>query len=139
MLTGLVASSCRPAPDAAGSPTPVLLVTIDTLRADPVAAYGKADAATPTLDALAEQGVGTEKALSASPPTLPSHATLLTGRYPSTLGVRHHGIYRLDPGETTLAETLKAAGYETAAVLGCCGPAAAAQQAERLVQGRGTS
>ncbi len=96
----------------------LLLVTIDTLRADHVGAYGYGPAATPALDALAARGVRFENARSASPLTGPSHATLLTGQYPPSHGVRENVNFILDPGQRTLAERLKAAGFETAAFIG---------------------
>jgi arylsulfatase A-like enzyme len=103
-------------------PTPtgpsVLLVTVDTLRADRVGAYGAGDARTPTLDKLARQGVRFQTAIAVTPITLPSHASILTGLYPPRHGVRHNGIYRLEAGIETLAERLRAAGYSTAAVVG---------------------
>jgi arylsulfatase A-like enzyme/Tfp pilus assembly protein PilF len=96
----------------------LLLVTIDTLRADRVGAYGYARAATPTLDALAAGGVRFENARSASPLTGPSHATVLTGQYPPSHGMRENVNFILDPRRPTLAERLKSAGYETAAFVG---------------------
>jgi arylsulfatase A-like enzyme/Flp pilus assembly protein TadD len=96
----------------------VLLVTIDTLRADHVGSYGAPEVSTPTLDALARQGVRFQVALSASPLTLPSHASILTGLYPPAHGVRHNGLFRLEARFDTLAERLHAAGYATGAVVG---------------------
>ena len=96
----------------------VLLVTIDTLRADRVGAYGLVDAATPTLDRLAANGVLFEQATAAAPLTLPSHASILTGQYPPTHGVRHNAIFRLGDEAETLAERFQAAGVDTAAVVG---------------------
>jgi len=95
----------------------LLLVSIDTLRADHVGAYGAVDAATPTLDALADSGVLFERAFAPVPLTLPSHATLHTGLEPPRHGVRHNGIHRLE-GVETLAERLAAAGYRTGAFVG---------------------
>ena len=96
----------------------VLLVTIDTLRADHVGAYGARDVATPTLDALAARGVLFENAMAAAPLTLPSHASLLTGQYPPTHGVRHNAIFVLREEAETLAERFHAAGFATGAVIG---------------------
>lgn len=95
----------------------VLLVTIDTLRADRVGAYGREDAATPTLDALAARGVLFETSIATAPLTLPSHATILTGRTPPRHGVRHNGIFRLSQDIPTLAQRLHEEGYETGAVV----------------------
>lgn len=92
----------------------VVLVTLDTTRADRIGAYGGGDL-TPRLDAAAEDGVILREAVSQVPLTLPSHASILTARYPATHGVRYNGTYRLRDDETTLAEALKGAGFETAA------------------------
>ena len=96
----------------------VLLVTIDTLRADRVGAYGARDVATPTLDALAARGVLFEQAMASVPLTLPSHASLLTGQYPATHGVRHNAVFVLSTEAETIAERFAAAGYTTGAVMG---------------------
>jgi arylsulfatase A-like enzyme/tetratricopeptide (TPR) repeat protein len=96
----------------------VLLVSIDTLRADHVGAYGASDARTPTLDAIAAAGARFEAAVSPAPLTLPSHASLLTGLDPPEHGVRHNSIFRLAPDVPTLAERLREAGYATGAVVG---------------------
>ena len=77
------------------TPPSVLLVTIDTLRADRVGAYGDAAARTPHLDALARQGVLFEAAVSPVPLTLPAHATMLTGLLPPAHGVRGNGSFAL--------------------------------------------
>jgi choline-sulfatase len=92
----------------------LLLVTIDTLRADAVGAYGSADARTPALDALAAEGVRFDRAFAPTPITLPSHASLLTGLYPPGHGARHNGIpARADV--PTLATACEKAGFATAA------------------------
>lgn len=93
----------------------LLLITIDTLRADRVGAYGHREARTPRLDALAAEGALYENAFTHTPVTLPAHATLLTGRLPHEHGVRSNSFYRLPETETTLAEILTDAGYRTAA------------------------
>ena len=95
----------------------VLLVSIDTLRADHVGAYGATDVETPRLDALARSGALFEQAFAPVPLTLPSHATLLTGLEPPSHGVRHNAIYRLGESET-LAQRLADAGYRTGAFVG---------------------
>jgi arylsulfatase A-like enzyme/Flp pilus assembly protein TadD len=100
----------RPSPN-------VLLISIDTLRADHVGAYG-AEAKTATIDALAEGGVVFERSISSAPITLPSHASLFTGTYPIFHGVRDNGSFRLDDEHVTLAETFEGAGYRTAAFIG---------------------
>lgn len=95
----------------------VLLVTIDTLRADALGAYG-GQAATPNLDRLAADGLRFTAAHAHSVVTLPSHASILTGLYPFSHGVRDNAGYRLPPGATTLATALKHAGYATGAFVG---------------------
>ena len=93
----------------------LLVITIDTLRADRLGAYGYSKANTPHLDELASEGVVFEEAIAQVPVTLPSHASLFTGLVPPTHGVRDNTYFRLDPGARTLAKILKARGYETAA------------------------
>ena len=93
----------------------VILVTLDTTRADHIGCYGAARAATPTLDALARGGMRFEHALSPAPLTLPAHASLFSGRVPRRHGVRDNAGFRLDPEVPLLAERLAAAGYTTAA------------------------
>ena len=93
----------------------VLLVTIDTLRADALGSYGKADAGTPTLDRLAADGVRFERCHAQNVVTLPSHANILSGRYPFDHGVRDNAGFRFPAGTATLATLLKARGYRTGA------------------------
>ena len=93
----------------------VLLVTIDTLRADHVGCYGYARAATPTLDALAAGGARFRTAIAHVPLTGPSHASILTGRTPLGHGMRDNGGFVLPPSVPTAAETFQQAGYRTAA------------------------
>ena len=93
----------------------VLLVTIDTTRADHLGCYGYGLARTPNLDRLAREGVRVENAAAAAPITLPSHCSIMTGLYPPAHGVRDNGAYSLGEGAVTLAERLKAAGYATQA------------------------
>jgi len=98
-------------------PHSVLLVTLDTTRADHIGCYGRADAGTPALDGLAARGVRFERAYTTVPVTLPAHATLLTGSYPPYHGVRDNVLFRLDDAAETLAETSRRAGHRTAAFL----------------------
>lgn len=93
----------------------VLLITLDTTRADRIGCYGYPDAETPNIDALAGGGVRFVNAVTAVPITLPSHSTLLTGLYPPNTGVRDNGVYRLAESHQTLAERLREKGYATAA------------------------
>jgi arylsulfatase A-like enzyme/Tfp pilus assembly protein PilF len=96
----------------------LLLVTIDTLRADHVGAYGHPHARTPVLDRLAAEGTRFATAISAAPLTLPSHASILTGLYPPRHGARYNGVSRLEPRFDTLTERLRERGYATGAVVG---------------------
>jgi arylsulfatase A-like enzyme/Tfp pilus assembly protein PilF len=115
----LLALACnRIGHQAAPPPPSVLLVTIDTLRADHVGAYGASRAETPTLDALAARGVRFDTVIAPTPITLPSHTSLLTGTRPPRHGVRHNGSFRLRADLPTLAERLRGHGYVTAAVVG---------------------
>ena len=92
----------------------LVLVTLDTTRADRIGAFGGTAVPTPTLDRLAREGTIALGASSQVPLTLPSHATILTGRYPASHGVRHNGIFRLRADEETIAEHLRASGFDTA-------------------------
>jgi tetratricopeptide (TPR) repeat protein len=93
----------------------VLLITVDTLRADALGSYGRGGAETPWLDRLAAGGVRFADAHAHNVLTLPSHANLLTGRYPHDHGVRDNAGFRLPPGTATLATLLKERGYRTGA------------------------
>lgn len=97
----------------------VLLITLDTVRRDRLGCYGDAEAVTPNIDALATRGVLFDDAVTSVPITLPSHATILTGRFPPLHGVRDNGRDHLAAVQRTLAEELKASGYATAAFVGC--------------------
>ena len=96
----------------------VLLVTIDTLRADHVGAYGSTRGLTPTIDRLAAEGLRFETTYAHAPLTLPSHASLMTASYPTRHGVHDNGTFRLSEKSPALAITLEAAGYRTAAFVG---------------------
>jgi arylsulfatase A-like enzyme/thioredoxin-like negative regulator of GroEL len=93
----------------------VLLVSIDTLRADHLGCYGARDAETPAIDALATEGALFLRAYSPLPMTLPAHATMMTGLQPLAHGLVDNGITSADLGAATLAERLSAGGYDTAA------------------------
>jgi arylsulfatase A-like enzyme len=97
-------------------PKNLVLVSIDTLRASLLGCYGYARPSSPTLDALAQRGVLFERALATAPWTLPSHASLLTGLYPSHHGVRRAGAV-LPADVVPWAERLRALGFATAAVV----------------------
>ena len=111
LVLGLSLSLLTSSPD-------VVLVTIDTLRADHVGAYGSRRGATPNLDALAARGVLVEDAVVQVPQTRPSHASIFTGLYPFEHGLRDNASAGLSPRFETLATVLKAAGYQTAAFIG---------------------
>lgn len=95
----------------------ILLVTIDTLRADALGSYG-GRAATPNLDRLAARGARFEFAHAHAVVTLVSHASILTGTYPYEHGIRDNTGYRLDPKQPTAAALLKARGFSTGAFVG---------------------
>ena len=119
-LLCLLASACGGgAPPAArlAPPPNVLLITIDTLRADRVGAYGYRAARTTSLDRLAGEGMRFDRAYATAPITLTSHATILTGRYPPGHGGRHNGM-RVDLNVPTLADAFARAGAATAAFVG---------------------
>jgi arylsulfatase A-like enzyme/Tfp pilus assembly protein PilF len=110
-------SACSREPEPASQPVrarSLLLVTIDTLRMDRVGAYGDASAGTPAMDRLAARGARFANAFAVTPITLPSHASMLTGRYPAGHGARHNGM-RIDLAVPTLAESLSRAGFATGA------------------------
>lgn len=96
----------------------VVLVTLDTTRADHLGCYGDAEARTPVLDALARRGVLFAQAATVAPLTQPAHSSIMTGLYPTFHGVRLNGSTALGASQTTLAETLGAQGYETGAFVG---------------------
>lgn len=96
------------------APPSVLLVTLDTTRVDLLGAYG-GKGSTPRLDAFAASAVRFERAFTTAPYTGPSHASLLTGQYPARHGLRDYLEQALPPRADTLAEMLRARGYQTAA------------------------
>jgi arylsulfatase A-like enzyme len=109
LIVGLALCACSPEP-----PRNLVLISIDTLRADFLGTYGYERETSPTLDALASGGVVFESAMSAAPWTLPSHASLLTGLYPSRHGARGEDTALAAPVRT-LAQLFADAGFETAA------------------------
>lgn len=109
-------TSEAPAPTAAPAARPdVVVVTLDTVRADRIGAYGYAGARTDTIDQLAASGLRFEHAFSVLPLTIPAHASLFTGLYPFHHGIRANGDNVLAESHLTLAEQFKAAGYATGA------------------------
>jgi arylsulfatase A-like enzyme len=94
----------------------VLFITIDTLRADHLHSYGYTRISTPNLDRLAAEGARFSQAYSQFPQTNPSHASMFTGNYAATHGMRVHGLDQVLPTVPTLAEVLEGEGYNTGAV-----------------------
>ena len=121
MLPSLLLASATLAAPAAVAPAAapnVLLVTIDTLRADHVGAYGYAAAQTPTIDRLAREGVRLEDAVVQVPQTRPSHACIMTGRLPYEHGIRDNYSPPLPAALPTLATVLGGRGWDTAGFVG---------------------
>ncbi|MCZ6817332.1 MAG: sulfatase-like hydrolase/transferase, partial [Planctomycetota bacterium] len=102
---------------ASSRPPDILLISVDTLRADHLGCYGYG-LRTPNIDRLAAEGVVFEAAMAPVPLTLPSHASMLTGLIPPRHGVRANGDFRLPDRIETLAEVLQKRGYQTAAFIG---------------------
>jgi choline-sulfatase len=96
----------------------VLLVSIDTLRADHVGCYGYRDALTPRLDGLAASGLRFERATTTVPLTLPAHSSLMTGAFPEWHGVRDNGGFYLGNDQATLATLLRDRGFRTGGFVG---------------------
>jgi choline-sulfatase len=113
-LAACSAASPDPKPARSAAAQNLLLVTIDTMRPDRLGAYGDRSARTPTIDAIAARGALFLNAFTVAPITLPSHASLMTGRYPAGHGARHNGM-RIDLAVPTLADALTRQGFTTAA------------------------
>lgn len=121
LVLAACASCSRPDGEAergAGARPNVVLVTLDTTRADHLPAYGYAQGSTPRLDAIARQGVLFESCTTPSAFTQPSHASIMTGAYPPFHGVRINGEAALAEEHETLAERFAGAGYQTGAFVG---------------------
>ncbi|HEV2424968.1 MAG TPA: sulfatase-like hydrolase/transferase [Terriglobia bacterium] len=112
----LIAQDTRTA-TAGAPPVPVILISIDTLRADHLSCYGYRNLKTPAIDELAAKGTLFSQASSQIPVTLPSHLSLFTSTYPFANGIEENGE-RVPPGLTTLASVLESHGYATAAFIG---------------------
>jgi arylsulfatase A-like enzyme/Tfp pilus assembly protein PilF len=102
----------------AGAPPNILLITIDTLRADRVGAYGAQDVGTPWLDRIAREGLRFDAAYATVPLTLPSHVSMLSGLLPAAHTVRTNDGFRVPDGVPLVAEALRGTGYDTAAIVG---------------------
>jgi len=100
------------------APRHLLLVSLDTLRADHLGSYGYVGAQTPRLDALARSGLRFETATTVVPLTLPAHSSLMTGTFPAWHGVRDNGGFYVDETQVTLAEVLRDKGYRTGGFVG---------------------
>lgn len=96
----------------------LVIVTLDTTRADRMGAYGNRDIATPSFDGVAHDGVLFEQAESVAPLTLVAHSSMFTGKFPPEHGVRDNGGFFLGADQLTLAEVLKAHGYRTGGFIG---------------------
>jgi arylsulfatase A-like enzyme/predicted Zn-dependent protease len=103
------------APLRGGKDFNVILITVDTLRADKVGCYGNVSVKTPTMDGFAASGIRFERCISQTPLTLPSHTTIMTGTLPIYHGVRDNGGFVVPSELITMAEVFKEKGYETAA------------------------
>lgn len=108
---GVLASAQAPRPN-------LVLITLDTVRADHLGSYGDKAAATPVLDRLAREGVRFADATTHAPITGPAHAGILTGLYPARFGIRDNASTPIPPDAVTLAEVLKGAGYRTGGFVG---------------------
>jgi len=111
----LLQSACGDRRDA--PPPNFVLISLDTLRPDTLGCYGSARALTPTLDAVCSEGTVFDRAVANAPWTLPSHVSLLTGRYPRNHGVKNVGK-QVPDNVPMLQEVLAEAGYVTAAIIG---------------------
>ncbi len=121
LTLGLAVLLCRPAPHCFAQngppPAPVILISIDTLRADHLSAYGYTKIHTPHIDSYAQGGTLFTRAETQVPLTLPSHTSLFTSTYPFENGVEENGE-RVPAGMMTLARVLESRGYHTAAFIG---------------------
>ncbi len=92
----------------------VIIVTLDTTRADHIGCYGNNNIETPVMDRLAKEGVRFDRLYASAPITLPNHASILTGTHPAFHGARNNGTFKVDESITTAAEIFKNRGYQTA-------------------------
>src|SRR5262245_8980462 len=97
------------------APANVVVITLDTTRADRLSPYGFQDVAMPALDRIAREGIVFDQATSVVPLTLPAHTSLFTGLFPPAHGVRDNASPALADSETTLAEVLRGRGFRTGA------------------------
>lgn len=116
LFAGLRAISALVADRVTSRPA-VVLITIDTLRADHLACYGYKDIHTPNIDGLAADSTRFERAFTPVPITLPSHTVIFTGTFPMLKGMHDFSGNRLGPQQQTLASALRDQGYATGAVV----------------------
>ncbi len=114
-MLGVAAAGCGSRPVAPQHARHLVLVTIDTLRADRLGIYGNTQVATPRMDRIAREGVFASEASAHVPLTRPSHVSLFTGRLPAETGVRDNISPAVVPQTPLLAEVLKGAGFQSAA------------------------
>src|SRR6266850_5057689 len=122
MLT-LPLGACRSRPNATSPPStvtgrPIILVTVDTLRADRFGSYGSTRGLTPALDRFAQRAARFTAAVTQVPITLPAHATILTGLHPARHGARTNDGFHLAADVPTVAGAIRERGYATAAFIG---------------------
>ena len=116
VLLAAASIACQ-GPASTPNPVDVLIITIDTLRADSLEPYGAIDTLTPNIARFAEKGVVYESATTPITVTRPAHSSIFTGLYPDQHGVLHNG-YVLPDEQLTLAEILKDQGYQTGGFVG---------------------
>ena len=121
LLAALWIAGLVPVPGLQGAAKPqpnVVVITIDTLRADHLGCYGYKQIRTPNIDALAAESARFERAYTPVPVTLPAHSAIFTGTYPTLSGMHDFSGNKLSPTQPTLASVLKRQGYVTGAVIG---------------------
>ncbi len=96
----------------------LVVITLDTTRADRMGAYGNAEVETANFDRIAREGVLFQQAVAVAPLTLPVHSSMFTGKFPPEHGVRDNGGFFLGDDQLTLAEVLKSKGYRTGGFIG---------------------
>src|SRR5713101_3077190 len=118
VLLSIVLAGCHKESPSHAKPDDIILITIDTLRADSVGFAGNTRVKTPFLDRIASEGIVFFNAHAHNVVTLPSHVNILTGLYPYQHGVRDNAGFVLDPKHVTVATLLRQHGYATAAFVG---------------------
>src|SRR6266550_1201926 len=113
VIVAVLVAACRGRITAPSNTTPVILISIDTLRSDHLPAYGYKGVATPNINALRADSILFSRAYSHVPLTLPSHVSILTGMLPGDHGVRDNVGFRLNDSVPTVQELLKKNGYAT--------------------------